>query len=1396
MAKTASSRVSLDEPRPSRRVSETDLLQEYRDESQKASSSNGGVISNIIGWFAGPLIAATSFLIMSDEIAPPQQRRQVCLKPRTKVARDAIDGKLLRVPATHHPIQAQKPYDWEKQFEERFTPSNTDDLNDSQAAIAAIHPKYHEKARLSQTVHNAWMPGGEFYKEVNPKRSVAPSSIKSSSQWSVGGSIAGQTYQTIHQGNAEGSRINGPQPGDPEWETIESQWEARLCRDGPIEVMVTYQSEEPRRYKALTAKPLSPVIQPRFGEGQDTQKLNEILKTSVPTVAFKLTQLHFGREVSPLKGNEPLVRGRDPLNWDNASREIDNTVWEPRIQEQLSEMNLLDASTRKYRGDIRFKRRQGSLFQRGIHRSALKGRKGKDGAQASLLRDSNDEYDFESVPQPPTPYDFADMNNRVRYKTHQNSTDIKILLHGKLGGLYLPQDSYDAFIKIAKRLLYNPDLPSVQKATPEFIVDVTDSDLKMEPRAYKIDGEIGRSVYKSNIRENFAVPGVDIRIRPDQSSASAPPSGEKKPTLGIKLSNKDIGYFNFSWPESRIQDLERYSEAFVNRAVRFLFPKSSRITQFTLQIPRHVSFDIDISSPSWTLPAEIADAIANLNSTIVQKTIEVVIYETSKSPIQSPQPEPPIPTSDDRSEQTMSRLRDLTDYTLQGVTSLSKGTIQVKPQNDAITVTIVRPARYMPRLFHGPFTLASLIDFMSKKHDMIKVGCGEPLYLKIWPSQNDYNQDHFVLIDAKQSDAEIQFQAHVTHCLKPQEVIYITKYLPKIRIIDGTNESNSGFIEWDEPRNRSSLSKILSKMSEIIVVDRPGGFHLKVAKYGEEWLFFDSKMSEKLFVKDVLNKIDDSDVNVYPEHWKRSEEFEDSGIDRQNSLKAAAKAKAEQRASTHGYNREPEEISAASQSDFRQSFDIEEEEGEEAAAAAAAQNQNDLEESLNRIIVEPSTQQDQRVFDEIPGIPKYSPSSGRGIDGGPDFPATWARVLTASQIQDLKLALSQAENELMKKEEYCRVCRETFAYGSSEITEHYSEHRAERMQLCPFCGRSWAEWPTAQRQEHMTIDHPQGPPQPIREDCPYQPCPANMADGLRFPGIHDIMVHFQEHDRQPLPMEQPTKPKTFCQAHELCRADISNMTDLEKEDHFKSHEPMVQKQLDKDKEICTQNRHCGADISNMSPELEHYGSHDPISPPVVEIDDEEADADEYFPVDKTVIIPPRAGVAPQKSLPAQDPVYIPEQPSTQGSKAVKAMKVSTAFVTRKFRHCPVCWKNVNHLSKDKKVIHAKGCKISTDDFQSITVEEGKNRKNTPKVAKASGVKSSGSALKKLNESTVGATPKKRGNPHVKFATKGGLDPAAKTITAQTASKKRKTTDSTYTEPASWKAPKKTRTRKS
>ena len=135
------------------------------------------------------------------------------------------------------------------------------------------------------------------------------------SAWLPKRTIAGIPYNSSIQHQSNGYRQLGAQPGDDEWEATEANWEKDLTEEGFEAVMEKYGEKSPDKLEELRYGPRSMKIRPARGDDEYAAQFNHVLKNTIPTVAFKLTQQQFGRPVSPLNFQEPNVRGQEPKDW-------------------------------------------------------------------------------------------------------------------------------------------------------------------------------------------------------------------------------------------------------------------------------------------------------------------------------------------------------------------------------------------------------------------------------------------------------------------------------------------------------------------------------------------------------------------------------------------------------------------------------------------------------------------------------------------------------------------------------------------------------------------------------------------------------------------------------------------------------------------------------------------------------------------------------------------------------------------------------------------------------------------------------------------------------------------------------------------------------------------------
>lgn len=256
------------------------------------------------------------------------------------------------------PIDTHPGIDWNRTSDK--PPAVQEALADPTRTIAPRKKKTGANPKPIPTVGNAWTEAGdgEFYRETNPKRdshlrSQHVDKADSELQWRPEGTLLGIPFNSSNQRNTEDSGQFGPQPGDPDWEKVEADWERRLETLGAKEVLKGYLRRDPDKFSALRFAALSSWVRPARCDDQYARQFNEILKIAVPTLAFKLTQQTFERPVSPINFQEPLVRGKKPQGWDLHGEEAANIDKEYEVvHHDEDELEFLDFFNEKSHGEL------------------------------------------------------------------------------------------------------------------------------------------------------------------------------------------------------------------------------------------------------------------------------------------------------------------------------------------------------------------------------------------------------------------------------------------------------------------------------------------------------------------------------------------------------------------------------------------------------------------------------------------------------------------------------------------------------------------------------------------------------------------------------------------------------------------------------------------------------------------------------------------------------------------------------------------------------------------------------------------------------------------------------------------------------------------------------------
>ena len=121
----------------------------------------------------------------------------------------------------------------------------------------------------------------------------------------------------------------------------------------PINVHGPIDWDEVFRNDATTRGKKPHKVKPARGNEKDDTQHNQVLKTTLPTGASKITQQSFNRPTSPLNLQEPLVQGENPKERDlqgNEAHEFDKPL--SKEQHEKGELEFLDFYDEKSNGEF------------------------------------------------------------------------------------------------------------------------------------------------------------------------------------------------------------------------------------------------------------------------------------------------------------------------------------------------------------------------------------------------------------------------------------------------------------------------------------------------------------------------------------------------------------------------------------------------------------------------------------------------------------------------------------------------------------------------------------------------------------------------------------------------------------------------------------------------------------------------------------------------------------------------------------------------------------------------------------------------------------------------------------------------------------------------------------
>lgn len=300
----------------------------------------------------------TDHLSEEDEQMPESQRTKENLFYISMKDDELPSYHFWRADVDPDPIDTRRDIDWNQILDR--SPAVQEALASLNREIAQRKTDTRAYPKPTSTVQNSWTKAGdgEMYRATNPKRdsflrSQNLAKVDTEFQWRPEGTLLGIPFNSSNQRATEDIGQFGPQPGDPDWEKVEADWEQKLETLGIDVILKGYLRDHPDKFSALRYAAMSSRVRPARGDDQYARQFNDVLKTAIPTVAFKLTQQTFERPVSPINFQEPLIRGTLPKGWNLRGEEAElfYGVYEV-VHHEEDELEFLDFYNEKSHGGL------------------------------------------------------------------------------------------------------------------------------------------------------------------------------------------------------------------------------------------------------------------------------------------------------------------------------------------------------------------------------------------------------------------------------------------------------------------------------------------------------------------------------------------------------------------------------------------------------------------------------------------------------------------------------------------------------------------------------------------------------------------------------------------------------------------------------------------------------------------------------------------------------------------------------------------------------------------------------------------------------------------------------------------------------------------------------------
>ncbi|KAL8937324.1 MAG: hypothetical protein Q9216_004482 [Gyalolechia sp. 2 TL-2023] len=663
----------------------------------------------------------------------------------------------------------------------------------------------------------------------------------------------------------------------------------------------------------------------------------------------------------------------------------------------------------------------------------------------------------------------------------------RTLILGHKAGLWLKDYSFTSFCGLAEALMTHDwqtfGYPTTFKAQKRFTVEIAGSkDTKSREYPMTLSHHASRRTYDTKIRPILQGndPKPDIRVRTEMNSCGFDCDCDDSRELEVEA--LDMGFLTILAEWHRWEDKARASNnslIFATIMFDLLFPAPAfnDHDEYDMELPDGQTFHL-VRGMNQLLSAEVQEQLSHITTKDKQagvKPNKIKVWPSNRFVLDRPQASP--------SQISPSMAR-------------AEGTIFVH-----------RPARSTLFRYDVPHTMERFFELA--RSELYPETDGE-LRLRISPSGAFRNEGELLTVISERKNGYIELdgeertleewwkQEVVDKWLFPDEDVWAIKIFDTVRVFDGTRNDKAAEFwdtsalgsveqekragpheEWNVPPE-SIMTELATISKELLNIDprvSPKGILLHVVRdtptgSEKEWLQWGPKQSFVQFMLEVLYKIDGDAIAIYPGDYVNlkvpffplNPHDETADQDQEESNDSTEMRMRETAENMRRKRIQDQAVRVLYQRPTQPLF--------------GAISDADADRSVQR------AQSPFPPFSTARGGFAQSLSANRSP--GRNY---FAEALSPSKrsgtpdIERLRQRLERAEDEILFREESCKVCGMVFVKSSpaaeDAIREHYRSHAAPAQRSCPQegCPENLEDrilYPSHQAGNHSTYIKPRG----------------------------------------------------------------------------------------------------------------------------------------------------------------------------------------------------------------------------------------------------------------------------------------------------------------------------------